>query len=90
MAINAYAVGQLVRVTATFKVGAALTNPSSVAVSVKDPDGVVTTPAATNDGTGVYHVDITPVKKGRHAYRFAGAGACVAAAEGEFNARTES
>jgi hypothetical protein len=89
MAIATYTVGQPVRITATFKVGSTLTNPTSVTVSVKDPDGVVSNPSATNDSTGIYHVDITPAKKGRYAYRVAGTGACIAAAEGEFNARTE-
>lgn len=89
MAIATYTVGQPVRITATFKVGSTLTNPTTVTVQVKDPDGAITTPAATNDSTGVYHVDITPAKKGRYAYRVAGTGACIAAAEGEFNARTE-
>jgi hypothetical protein len=89
MAINSYTVGQPVRVSATFKVGSSPTNPTAVTVSVKDPAGTVTTPSATNDGTGLYHVDVTPATKGRYAYRFAGSGACVAAAEGEFNAHTE-
>ena len=89
MPINVYTVGQLVRLTATFKVGATLTNPTTVTASLKDPDGVVTTPGTSNPSTGVYTIDVTPTKKGRYAYRFAGAGACVAAAEGEFNARSE-
>ena len=89
MAINSYPVGQLVRLTATFKVGATLTNPTTVTASLKDPDAVVTNPGTSNPSTGVFTADVTPTKKGRHAYRFVGTGACVAACEGEFNARSE-
>ncbi|MCC6630369.1 MAG: hypothetical protein IT340_23550 [Chloroflexi bacterium] len=89
MAIERVTVGQMVRVSATFKVGAALTNPTLVMVTLKDPAGALTTPATTNDGTGLYHVDVTPAATGRHVVRFAGTGACVAAAEVEFNATSE-
>lgn len=81
--------GQLVRVSASFKVGVTLTNPTTVAVTLKDPVGVLTTPAATNDGTGLYHVDVTPATVGRYVVRFVGTGACVAAEEIEFNASSE-
>lgn len=89
MAVTTWPVGQPVRVSATFKVGAALTNPTTVVVTVKLPDSSTTTPGATNDGTGLYHVDVTPAAKGRHVVRFVGTGACVAAEELEFNARSE-
>lgn len=89
MAIERVTVGQMVRVAATFTVGATLTNPTTMTVTVKDPAGVLTTPAATNDGTGLYHVDVTPAATGRYVVRFAGTGACVAAAEVEFNAMSE-
>lgn len=89
VAISSITVGQPWRVTATFKVGSVLTSPTAVTVTVKDPAGALTTPAATNDSVGVYHVDVTPASKGRHVVRFVGSGACVAAAEHQFNAESE-
>jgi hypothetical protein len=89
MPINSYPVGQLVRASAAFRVGAVLTNPSTVTATHKDPDGVLTTLTAVNDSTGNYHADVTLAKKGRHVVRWVGTGACVAACETQFNAESE-
>jgi hypothetical protein len=89
VAVNTYAVGQQIRVTATFKVGSTPTNPTTVTASVKDPAGTVTAVGTANPSTGVYTIDVALSSKGRWVYRFAGTGACVAAAEGEVNAVSE-
>lgn len=88
MAPNRYVVGQMVRFTATFSLNGTPTN-TTVAVSVKNPNGTVTAPTATSGGTGVYYVDQVLDVKGRWAVRFAGSGAVVAAVEGQVNAETE-
>jgi hypothetical protein len=89
MAITSYTVGQLVRASATFKVGAAPTDPTSVTATHKDPNGVLTSLTVVNDGTGLRHADLTPATKGRHVVRWVGTGACVAACETQFNAESE-
>ena len=72
MAINSYTVGQLVRASAQFRVGATLTDPTSVTATHKDPNGVLTSLSVTNDGTGLRHADVTPATKGRHVVRWVG------------------
>jgi hypothetical protein len=89
MAIQQCAVGQLVRVTATFTVGSTPTNPGTVTATVKDPTGALTNPSATNGGTGIYTVDVTPAMKGRYVVRLVGTSPVVAAAEVQFNAYSE-
>ena len=85
MAVNEYYVGQLVHVTAVFTLSGTATDPSAVVVSVKDPNGTMTTPTATKDSTGNYHVDVSAIVAGRYFVRFAGTGVVQAAAEQEFD-----
>lgn len=93
MAYNTYAVGQAVTLSATFKtnVGVA-TDPTTIALKVRTPDGLTTayTYAAaqlTRDSAGAYHLDYTTALPGAHVYRFEGAGAVAAVAEGTFMVR---
>lgn len=71
---NSYVVGDLVRVSAVFKVGSTLTNPGAVTVTVTKPDGTTSTPTVTNDSTGNYHADIdtTSGRQGVWKYAFSG------------------
>ncbi len=79
----------LVRVTTTFTVDDAPTDPTTVFLIVKDPAGTSTqydySATVTRDSQGVYHVDVsaggTP---GTWYWAFRGTGACVAQVEGEF------
>lgn len=79
--------GQQVRVTASFTIAATstATDPGTVSVSVRAPDGTVTTPPATKDGTGVYHVDVTASQAGEYYVRFVGTAPLIAAAEQQFD-----
>lgn len=88
MAIDAYDVGDTVRLTATFTDASDVdANPTTVTVSVRAPDGMTTTPTATQDSTGIWYYDLTLSQAGTWRYRFAGTGALVAAAEGQLFAR---
>lgn len=84
-----YTLGSLVRLSATFKVNGALTDPTTVTCKVKTPDGTETayTYAAAQvvkDSQGAYHYDFSVGEQGWHYYAFAGTGTCVASSEGHF------
>jgi hypothetical protein len=84
---NVYDVGDKIRLSATFTSGGTPTDPTTIAVKVKEPDGVITTGVGVKDDTGDYHYDWTIDQAGRHWYRFEGTGTVVAAAENDFWAR---
>lgn len=89
---NAYAVGQQVRLTVTFTVSAAATDPTTVTLKVKDPAGTITTytyagSTITKSGTGVYYKDLALSSSGTWYYGFTGTGTCAAASEGKVFAK---
>jgi len=75
-----YNIGDTIRVKATFKdADDALSDPSTVTVTVYEPDGTETDYTLTGGGvqkesTGVYYADITPTQAGIHWYRFSSTG----------------
>ena len=85
-------VGKIVRLGATFTpAGGVPTNPTSVALVVRAPDGaggwVTTSPAPVSEGAGVYHYDYQPAQAGYHTYRWSGTGVVTTAEEGRFYVR---
>ena len=83
-----YDIGDRPRATVTFtSVTGTPTNPTTVTVTVQDPTGAETSPAATSDGSGVYHVDVDATMSGRWLVRFVGTGNVVAAVEDSFFVR---
>ena len=80
MAINAYHIDQLVRVTATCTVAGVATDPTTLTLRVKDPTGATTTytlvssPALVKDSTGVYHYDLAASIAGTWSYHWEGTG----------------
>jgi hypothetical protein len=94
MTIHYYKTGQKVRVTCQFKVGATLTDPTTVTCKVMDPSKTVTTYVYGTDeelvksSTGIYYVDITTDESDEWNVRFEGTGTCVAVDELTFGART--
>lgn len=88
---TSYDRGDLVRLRAEFKndVGT-LTNPTAVVLRLRDPAGVVSTPAATASSTGVYTYDLSLTQEGTWIYRFEGTGAVQAAEEGEVYVRNSA
>jgi len=67
-----YAFGAVVHLTTEIKdSGGTLTNPAAITVTILQPDGTATVPAAgVNDSTGAYHYDFTPAQAGRHIARW--------------------
>lgn len=84
---NIYDVGDKIRLSVTFTSGSTPTDPTTVAVKIKEPDGTITSATPTKDDAGDYHYDWSIVQSGRHWYRFEGTGAVVAAAEADFMVR---
>lgn len=62
-------------------------NPTTVTVSIRNPDGVVTNPVAANPAVGTFTVDFEFAIPGRHIINFLGDGAVNAAKEIEVWAR---
>lgn len=94
MSVNAYDVGDVVRLTGTFAVGGTNTDPSTVTLYVEDPGGNVATltyadEELTKSGTGVYYYDQAIDEAGLWKYRFVGTGAAAAAVQGRLFARTQ-
>lgn len=73
-ASKGFAVGNTVRFTITVKVDDVLTAPTTVTITVDEPDGTnvdVTDATAT---TGVYTATFAPDQSGWHRVKFEGAG----------------
>lgn len=91
--MNAYHVGDQVRLTAQFADSAGtLIDPTTISclVKLRYVIGAATTtythPATiTKDSTGIYHVDVTPTTEGIWDYRWVATGTVIAAEEGAFN-----
>lgn len=87
MADNIYQVGEKAPLEATFKNAAGVgTNPTTVVLEVRAPDGTVTTPSATALGAGVYHYDQDVTQPGLWWYSFQGTGAVNATEQKSFYA----
>jgi hypothetical protein len=88
---NTYDVGDLVVLTGSFvNKDAVPTNPTTVVLKVREPDGVVVTVSAPSTGvTGVYEGTFPPTKVGTHWYRFLGTGTVSAAGETAFVVRKQ-
>lgn len=83
--MNNYYIGNIVTLSAIFRDGDTLSDPTAAVLQVLKPDGTKEddiTPE--NDGEGLYHHDYTPEESGVYRYRFIGTGAVTAAAEGVF------
>jgi hypothetical protein len=80
MADSTYQIGDAVPLEATFRNAAGTpTNPSAVTLTVRAPDGTITTPTPTNTGPGVWHYDLSVTQPGLWWYTFKGTGTVQAA-----------
>lgn len=86
---NSYLESQEIRLTGVFKVGTVLTDPTTVTLRIKKPDGTLVTVSyagleITKDSTGNFHYDYTPPAVGTYRARWDGTGSVKAAAERSF------
>lgn len=64
-----------------------LADPTSVTLSIRDPNRVVTTPTPTHDGTGVYTYTYTPTVPGFYEVSWVGTGSVASADQDAFYVR---
>lgn len=82
--------GDLIRLTATFTVNSVNTDPASVVLYLRQPDGELTTltygidQEIVKSSTGVYRYDYSASDAGNVSYRWAGTGAAQAADQSVF------
>lgn len=88
---NYYLIGNVIRLYSAFvDILGAPVDPSTVVLSIKQPDGSVVTLTYANDqitkaSTGNYYADFQPTIEGIHYYNYTGTGACVSASEKVFD-----
>ena len=89
-----YDIGDAIRISSVFLVGAEERDPTTVTLSIKHPAGVVTDytyagSTVIKDAVGKYHKDIIIDNNGEGFwhYRWIGTGTCTAAGEGQFYVR---
>lgn len=86
--MTTYDIGDLVTLTATLtNTAGTLSDPTSVTLTVRKPDGSSSTVSNTRSSTGVYTADVTIDQAGEWNYRWEGTGALVVAEEGQFYVR---
>jgi hypothetical protein len=84
-----YTLGEEVRLTGTFRVGATLTDPGAVTLHLRDPEGTETSPTTTKSSTGTYYADVVVSTEGLYHYRFEGTAPALGAAEGKLEVRSD-
>lgn len=84
-----YTKGEEVRLTGTFTVGGVPTDPNARTLTLRDPEGNVTTPATQKATTGVYFADVVVSIEGLYHYRFEGTTPALGAAEGKLEVRSD-
>ena len=87
-----YDLNDTVSPTCTFTVSDVNTDPTTISLTVREPDGTTTTytyagATVTKSSTGVYTKNITLAKRGVWLFQWAGTGACQASAEGTVTVR---
>ena len=89
--LNAYNVGDLIRITGNLSTAAGLAvDPSALVVTVQAPNGTKTAYTYNSDPfpvraeAGEFYVDYTPTQAGEHYYKFASTGTGQAVDEGAF------
>jgi hypothetical protein len=90
--MTTYDVGDVTRLSITFTQGGAAIDPSTVSLTVQQPDGTQTTytytgATITRDSLGNYHVDVSLTLVGTHRYRWVSTGTGAAAEEGSIAVR---
>lgn len=91
MVTTAYDIGDVRSLKGTFAdASGTLTNPTTIALVIKEPDGTLTTKAIgdlTTTATGVYTYVFTISQSGRHIVNWTSTGSVAVAAETEFYVR---
>jgi hypothetical protein len=89
---NMYDQGDGIKLSASFTVGGVATDPTTVSLTYRTPDGTETVltyagGGVTKDSTGNYHVVLTASQAGSTVYQWDGTGADIASISGSFFVR---
>ena len=86
--VQTFDIGDVVRLEASFKNAANVaTTPTTTVLTLKMPDGTLSTPAITANGTGVYYYDVLFSASGAWTYRWVATGTVQTAEEGRVYVR---
>lgn len=92
--MSSYNLGAVVTLSTTITTPAgALTDPSTLTLTVTAPDGTPATyalGALVKDAVGTYHLDVVPAVAGHHTYRWVSTGTAAGATSGSFDVRPAS
>lgn len=83
-----FPIGHTVKVSAEFRVGGVLTEPTTVVLTVEEPDGTNNLPSVNNDGTGLRSASFTTDQSGWHRYKWVSTGPAAGVQESAFYAHT--
>ncbi len=94
MTTSVYDPAQGVKLSAAFTLGGVATDPSTVSLTYRAPDGTETVltyagATITKDSTGNYHVVLTPAEAGSYPYLWEGTGTDQATISGSFFVRRQ-
>lgn len=88
MSDSLYEPGTKIRLSVTFTVSGAETDPTTTSLKVRDPAGATTIYAypadIAKDAAGRFHMDLTPTAVGRYFYKWIATGTVVATREKSF------
>lgn len=79
-----FPLGHTVKITGTFKVDGVLTNPTACTITVREPDGTLTTPSVTSESTGVRSAIHLTDQVGWYRWKVEGTGTAAAVKSGSF------
>lgn len=89
---ESYDKGTTVTLWANFTVSGTLTDPSTITLKTRAPDGTTNTytyasAQITKDSAGIYHKDVLVDQAGNWGFRFEGTGTAAGAKEGDLHVR---
>ena len=79
-----FVVGATVKLRAEYRVADVLTNPSTVVLTIEEPNGDDQTPSDMADATGKKSATFTPDQTGYHKWRWNSTGTAAGRKEGRF------
>lgn len=91
---NTYDIGQGIVLSAAFTVSGTPTDPDTVSLTYRLPDGTETTlthagATIARDSTGNYHANITATQAGSTTYQWVGTGADISSISGSYFVRRQ-
>lgn len=92
---NTYNIGDTVYLPSTFAVSGVATDPTTITLTIKEPDGTSTDytyalSQVTKSATGIYYKNFSPDQVGMHFYCWTGTGTVATAQEDWFMVKPQA